>query len=95
MQFFLERGICEQEETYFNLTISPVFEDNHKVVGFYEQITETTSRKIAERRMSTILELGERTSRARDLGSFWSLVSLALTSNPCKYFAHSNSALNH
>ena len=84
MQFFLERGICVQEETYFNLTISPVSEDHTGVAGFYEQITETTSRKLAERRMSTILELGEQTSRARDLRSFWSSVASALSSNPCK-----------
>ena len=84
LQFFLERGICVQEETYFNLTISPVSEDHVGVVGFYEQITETTSRKLAERRMSTILELGEQTSRARDLQSFWASVASSLSSNPCK-----------
>lgn len=84
MQFFLDRGVCDQEETYFNLSISPVSEGIHDagVTGFYEQITETTPRKLAERRMTTILEVGEQTSKAHDLSSFWQSVASALSTNP-------------
>jgi hypothetical protein len=82
MQFFLDRGLCDEEETYFNLTISPVCEDEASATGFFEHIIETTARKVAERRMTTILELGEKTSKAHDLGSFWAQVAASLASNP-------------
>ena len=81
MQFFLERGVCDHEETYFNLTISPISEGNDGVVGFYEQITETTPRRLGERRMTTILELGEQTAKAHDLKSYWAQVASALSEN--------------
>jgi hypothetical protein len=82
MQFFLDRGLCEHEETYFNLTISPISEGNDGVTGFFEQIAETTKRKLSERRMSTILELGEKTAKAHDVISFWTNTAAALGNNP-------------
>jgi hypothetical protein len=82
LQFFLDRGICDQEETYFNLSISPISVGGNEIIGFFEHITETSSRKLAERRMTTILELGEQTSKAHDLKSYWTQLASALNGNP-------------
>ena len=59
------------EETYFSWSIIPLVGSDGSVVGLYNPAFEKTRRKVAERRMLTLRELGERTSSARDLKSFW------------------------
>lgn len=69
------------EETYFHWSIIPLVGSNGTVVGLYNPAFEKTRRKIAERRMLTLRELGERTASAPELKSFWGQVLTALESN--------------
>lgn len=62
------------EETYFSWSIIPLIGDDGSVVGLYNPCFEKTRRKIAERRMITLREIGERTGAARAVSQFWSLV---------------------
>lgn len=69
------------EETYFSWSIIPMVGEDGTVMGLYNPAFEKTRRKIAERRMLTLREVGERTATARDVKSFWEQVLLALTEN--------------
>lgn len=62
------------EETYFSWSIIPMVGEDGSVMGLYNPAFEKTRRKIAERRMLTLREVGERTASARDVKSFWSQV---------------------
>ena len=67
---FLERnGFLE--ETYFSWSLIPLIGADGTVVGTYNPAFEKTRRKIAERRMLTLREIGERTSAARKISDFW------------------------
>lgn len=52
-----------------------------RVMGLYNPAFEKTRRKIAERRMLTLREVGERTATARDVRAFWAAVLAALNCN--------------
>ncbi|KAI8933809.1 hypothetical protein NX059_009512 [Plenodomus lindquistii] len=69
------------EETYFSWSIIPMVGQDGTVMGLYNPAFEKTRRKIAERRMLTLREIGERTATARDIKGFWDQVLLALTDN--------------
>ncbi|KAL8942219.1 MAG: hypothetical protein Q9216_001795 [Gyalolechia sp. 2 TL-2023] len=69
------------EETYFSWSIIPLVGSDGSVVGLYNPAFEKTRRKIAERRMLTLREVGDKTAAARDLASFWSQVLKALEYN--------------
>lgn len=69
------------EETYFSWSIIPMVGEDGTVMGLYNPAFEKTRRKIAERRMLTLREVGERTATARDVKGFWDQVLLALTEN--------------
>ncbi|OJD35344.1 histidine kinase hhk13p [Diplodia corticola] len=69
------------EETYFSWAIIPMIGGDGTVMGLYNPAFEKTRRKIAERRMLTLREVGERTAVARDIKSFWDQVMKALASN--------------
>jgi PAS domain S-box-containing protein len=69
------------EETYFSWSIIPMVGEDGTVMGLYNPAFEKTRRKIAERRMLTLREVGERTATARDIHSFWQQVLIALTEN--------------
>jgi PAS domain S-box-containing protein len=62
------------EETYFSWSIIPMVGADGSVMGLYNPAFEKTRRKIAERRMLTLREVGERTASARDVKAFWSQV---------------------
>ena len=51
------------------------------VMGLYNPAFEKTRRKIAERRMLTLREIGERTASARDVKGFWAQVMGAFDYN--------------
>ena len=70
---FIQRAFGEGhlEETYFSWSIIPLVGSDGSVVGLYNPAFEKTRRKVAERRMLTLRELGEKTTSARDLKSFW------------------------
>jgi PAS domain S-box-containing protein len=69
------------EETYFSWSIIPMVGEDGTVMGLYNPAFEKTRRKIAERRMLTLREIGERTAIARDIKGFWDQVLMALTEN--------------
>ncbi|KAF1349493.1 hypothetical protein EJ07DRAFT_169372 [Lizonia empirigonia] len=69
------------EETYFSWSIIPMVGEDGTVMGLYNPAFEKTRRKIAERRMLTLREVGERTATARDVKGFWDQVLIALTEN--------------
>ena len=69
------------EETYFSWSIIPLVGAEGSVVGLYNPAFEKTRRKIAERRMLTLREVGERTAAAREMKSFWSEVLKGLECN--------------
>jgi len=69
------------EETYFSWSIIPMVGGDGSVMGLYNPAFEKTRRKIAERRMLTLREVGERTAAARDIKGFWDEVLGALECN--------------
>lgn len=69
------------EETYFSWSIIPMVGQDGTVMGLYNPAFEKTRRKIAERRMLTLREVGERTATAREIKGFWDQVLLGLTEN--------------
>lgn len=70
---FIQRAFEEGrlEETYFSWSIIPLVGSDGSVVGLYNPAFEKTRRKVAERRMLTLREVGEKTASARDLKNFW------------------------
>lgn len=69
------------EETYFSWSIIPMVGGDGSVMGLYNPAFEKTRRKIAERRMLTLREVGERTAVARDVKGFWAQVLQSLSTN--------------
>ncbi len=69
------------EESYFSWSIIPLVGEDGSVVGLYNPAFEKTRRKIAERRMLTLREVGEKTAAARDVKGFWGQVIKGLEYN--------------
>ena len=69
------------EETYFSWSIIPLIGEDGSVVGLYNPAFEKTRRKIAERRMLTLREVGEKTATARKVSEFWGLLLEGLDYN--------------
>lgn len=69
------------EETYFSWSIIPMVGGDGSVMGLYNPAFEKTRRKIAERRMLTLREIGERTASARDVKGFWAQVMVSFDYN--------------
>ncbi len=70
---FINRAVEDGhlEETYFSWSLIPIVGEDGSVVGLYNPAFENTRRKVAERRMLTLREIGEKTASARDLKRFW------------------------
>lgn len=71
-------GLCLQFCSIFEII---VFTICHHFSKFVLTFSGQTRRKIAERRMLTLREVGERTATARDVKGFWEQVLNALTEN--------------
>ena len=69
------------EETYFSWSLIPLIGEDGTVVGTYNPAFEKTRRKIAERRMLTLREIGEKTAAARKVSQFWRLLLEGLEYN--------------
>ncbi|KAK8169539.1 hypothetical protein IWX90DRAFT_181321 [Phyllosticta citrichinensis] len=80
MLLFLNRGNGPKEEMYCSFSFTPVLEED-KIVGWYEVVFETTKQMITERRMSTLLKLGEILATSQDLKAYWQHVLQALGTN--------------
>lgn len=69
------------EEAFFSWSIVPLVGEDGSVVGLYNPAFENTRRKMAERMMLTLREVGEKTALARDIKSFWKQVNKGLEYN--------------
>jgi PAS domain S-box-containing protein len=69
------------EETSFNWGIIPLVGGDGTVVALYNPAFENTRRRIAERRMLTLREIGLKTAQARDVKSFWTQLQKGLEYN--------------
>ena len=70
LPLFLQRnGIVE--ETYFSFTITPVIGDDGVVIGHHQKIVESSKEVIYQRRMDTMLKVGEQISLVHDLSTAW------------------------
>lgn len=69
------------EEAWFDWSIIPLVGGNGAVVGLYNPAFEKTKRKVGERRMGTLSSIGEKTSTAKDLKTFWGHVISGLEAN--------------
>lgn len=77
------------EESYFSWSIIPLVGEDGSVVGLYNPAFEKTRRKIAERRMLTLREVGEKTAAARQVKGFWKEVIEGLEYNGTYIFSQS------
>ncbi|ERF75340.1 hypothetical protein EPUS_00133 [Endocarpon pusillum Z07020] len=80
-RLFMNRDGTFLEETYFSWSIIPLIGADGSVVGLYNPAFEKTRRKIAERRMLTLREIGEQTAAAREVSKFWPLLLQGLEYN--------------
>ena len=69
------------EEAYFDWAIVPLLGADGNVVALYNPAFENTRRKVSERRMLTMREIGEKTSQAVDVGQFWAQLCKGLEFN--------------
>ncbi|PFH56161.1 hypothetical protein XA68_16967 [Ophiocordyceps unilateralis] len=69
------------EETFFSWAIVPLVGFEGEVVGLYNPAFEHTLRRINDRRMLTLREIGERTAAATTVGGFWPQVQKGLEYN--------------
>lgn len=66
------------EETFFNWSIVPLIGGDGSIVAIYNPAFDITRRKINERRMLALNEVGEKISRATNVKSFWTQVRMGL-----------------
>jgi hypothetical protein len=69
------------EECYFSWSIVPLVGENGQIAGLMNPAFEKTHRKIAERRMLTLREVGEKIAATRDVKGFWTQVIKGLEYN--------------
>ncbi|GAP85337.2 putative hsp90-like protein [Rosellinia necatrix] len=78
---FIIRRDGFEEEAFFSWSIVPLVGEDGSVVGLYNPAFENTRRKMAERMMLTLREVGEKIALARDIKSFWCQVNKGLEYN--------------
>ncbi|KAH7412209.1 putative histidine kinase HHK11p [Phaeosphaeria sp. MPI-PUGE-AT-0046c] len=69
------------EETYWSFQFIPVLDNKGHVSGYYHPLFETTRHNLLERRVSSLVELGSQTAKARNLESYWNLALHTLKLN--------------
>ncbi|KAF9728826.1 hsp90-like protein [Paraphaeosphaeria minitans] len=80
MPLFLDRhGFLE--EAFFSFQFVPVLDASGCVAGYYQPLVETTRNQILERRITSLVEIGSKTAKARDLKTYWDLVIDTLAIN--------------
>ncbi|CAI6342165.1 unnamed protein product [Periconia digitata] len=80
LPLFLDRhGFLE--ETFFSFQFTPILNDLGNVAGYYQPLVETTKNGLLERRVSSLVEVGSQTAKARDLPTYWDLVINTLAIN--------------
>ncbi|QPG96064.1 hypothetical protein C2857_003038 [Epichloe festucae Fl1] len=69
------------EETFFSWAIIPLVGSDGEVTGLYNPCFENTRRKVNERRMLTLREIGERVATATTVTGFWPQLQTGLEYN--------------
>jgi PAS domain S-box-containing protein len=69
------------EETFFSWSIIPIVGADGEVAGLYNPAFENTRRKVTERQMLALREVGERTVLATTMKGFWPQVQRGLEYN--------------
>jgi PAS domain-containing protein len=77
--FFNRNGFLE--EAFFSFQFIPVLDSSGHVAGCYQPFVETTRNQLLERRVTSLVEIGSRTAKARDLKAYWDLVIGTIASN--------------
>ncbi|KAK3299970.1 uncharacterized protein B0H64DRAFT_3859 [Chaetomium fimeti] len=69
------------EEAFFNWAVIPLLGGDGTVVAIYNPAFENTRRRVVERRMLTLREIGIETAQARDVKGFWAQLQKGLEYN--------------
>jgi PAS domain S-box-containing protein len=69
------------EEAFFNWAVIPLVGGDGTVVAIYNPAFENTRRRVAERSMLTLREIGIKTAQARDVKGFWAQLQKGLEYN--------------
>ena len=69
------------EETFFTYSFAPIRRADGTVCVISNLALETTKRVILERRMSTLLRLGEGTAQTTELSTFWDRLFASMSGN--------------
>ncbi|KAL5380926.1 hypothetical protein DPSP01_007462 [Paraphaeosphaeria sporulosa] len=77
--FFDRHGFLE--EAFFSFQFIPVLDASGCVAGYYQPLVETTRNQMLERRITSLVEIGSRTAKARNLNTYWDLVIDTLAIN--------------
>lgn len=77
----LERG-GDRQETYLNITYSPILEPDGTVQGVLGTITDETERVVRDRRLQTLQHLTTRTAAVRPVDELVRLCATVLAENP-------------
>lgn len=79
-QLFINRNAF-LEECFFSWSVVPMVGGDGEVVGLYNPAFENTRRRVNERRMLMLREIGERTAAATSVHGFWPQVQKGLEYN--------------
>lgn len=80
-QLFINRS-GYPEECYFRFSYSPISNESGAIGGVFTPVSETTQRVVAERRLRTLRELAERSSRAQSVERAYTGMAEVLGENP-------------
>ncbi|KAF2087680.1 hypothetical protein K490DRAFT_16186, partial [Saccharata proteae CBS 121410] len=69
------------EETYWSFTMLPIIGPDGIAVGALDEFTEATSSVIGERRMNTLIHMGENAAGAKGIHDLWDLIVEAFEPN--------------
>jgi len=81
MQLFLNKE-GYPEECYFRFSYSPISDESGGIGGVFTPVSDTTQRVVAERRLRTLRELAERSSRAQTVKTAYANVAKTIAENP-------------
>ncbi|KAH7271375.1 hypothetical protein NW759_001236 [Fusarium solani] len=70
-RFFIEQADGSFEETHARFSMVPILSDK-QCLGVQHSLLENTSRRLWERRMKMLIDLGEALIASRDVKSYWS-----------------------
>lgn len=69
------------EETFFTWSLTPLYGGTKQLLGFYNAPFETTRQTVNDRRIRTLLKMGEEVALAKSVSDFWARVLNALKEN--------------